>query len=119
MGDQVTAVLISGRSEQEGLATLLEEAGYSVLQTHGEVDAVRKVLEEPDVVIFAGRNAQIDGYDLLPLVRSLTDAPIVAIGPDDEATVVDALSWGSDTYVRDDDVSGKLIPRIVALLRRR
>ena len=119
MGDQLTAVLIDGRSGQDDLATFLKQAGYAPLQTHGEADAVRKVLEGHDVVIFAGRNAQIDRYDLLPLVRSLTDAPIIAIGSDDEATVVEALSRGSDTYVRDPDVRLELIPRIVALLRRR
>jgi two-component system KDP operon response regulator KdpE len=75
--------------------------------------------DRPDLVILDLGLPDVDGTDLLRMVRSVSQVPIVvATARDDEASVVDALSQGADDYVIKPFGPAQLEARIRAVLRR-
>lgn len=62
--------------------------------------AVQLVLEsEPSVVILINPVPDLDGIEILPLMRRLTLARIISVEPEDETSVVKALIQGADVCV--------------------
>ena len=73
----------------------------------------------PDVVILDLGLPDIDGRDLLRMLRSVSDVPvIVATARDDEAEIVRVLDAGADDYVVKPFSSEQIDARIRAVLRR-
>jgi DNA-binding response OmpR family regulator len=87
-----------------------------VLESTEEVTSALDL--SPLVIIVGGRAVSIEGTDLLPFLRSLTDCPIVAIGIGEEMAMVKAMLDGADVCLGRPLNVRILIAHIRALLRR-
>jgi DNA-binding response OmpR family regulator len=75
--------------------------------------------DRPDLVILDLGLPDMDGRDLLRMLRSVSDVPvIVATARDEETDVVAALDSGADDYLVKPFSVGQLAARVRAVLRR-
>ena len=82
--------------------------------------ALRAVVDTPpDIVVLDLGLPDVDGADLLRMIRAVSDVPVmVATARDDEADVVRLLDAGADEYVVKPFSGAELEARVRALLRR-
>ena len=74
---------------------------------------------EPDVVVLDLGLPDIDGEVLLPMLRAISDVPVVvATVRDDEADIIRLLDAGADDYVTKPFSGEHLDARVRAVLRR-
>ena len=77
------------------------------------------VEQKPDVVLLDLGLPDVDGADVLSMLRAVSDVPvIVATARDDEAEMVRVLDIGADDYVIKPFTAAQLNARIRAVLRR-
>jgi DNA-binding response OmpR family regulator len=77
------------------------------------------VAQKPDVVLLDLGLPDIDGADVLSMLRSVSGVPtIIATARDDEAEMVRLLDLGADDYVIKPFTAAQLTARIRAVLRR-
>jgi DNA-binding response OmpR family regulator len=105
---------------RETLARALTDAGHAVRTEARGTDALSAVVDwQPDVVVLDLGLPDLDGTDVLRMLRGVSDAPvIVATARDDEAEVVRVLDAGADDYVVKPYAAAQLDARIRAVLRR-
>lgn len=105
---------------REELATALTESGHAVRTEGRGTDALAAVVDwSPDVVVLDLGLPDIDGRDVLRMLRGVSSAPvIVATARDDEAEVVRLLDAGADDYMVKPYSAAQLDARIRAVLRR-
>jgi DNA-binding response OmpR family regulator len=105
---------------REALATALTESGHAVRTEGRGTDALGAVVEwNPDVVVLDLGLPDIDGGDVLRMLRGVSTVPvIVATARDDDAEVVRLLDAGADDYVVKPYSASQLDARIRAVLRR-
>lgn len=120
--DVVAAVLVIEDDQRirERLANALTDAGHAVRTEHRGADALAAVVQwQPDVVILDLGLPDMDGADVLRMLRSVSDVPvIVATARDDEAGVVELLDAGADDYLIKPFSASQLEARLRAILRR-
>jgi DNA-binding response OmpR family regulator len=105
---------------RELAARALASAGH-VVETEGTAMAAltRIVDTVPDVVVLDLGLPDVDGADLLRMIRAVSQVPvIVATARDDEREIVRLLDAGADEYVVKPYSGPELEARIRALLRR-
>ncbi len=105
---------------RRALIRSLSERGH-VVGSHGAgMPALQHVLgDRPDVVLLDLGLPDVDGYELLRMLRSISDVPVVvATARDEEADIVRALDCGADDYVVKPFGAAQLDARIRAVLRR-
>ncbi len=106
------------------LAHALTDAGHAVLPVGTALAAVREVTtrpphERPDLVILDLGLPDLDGSDVLRMVRAVCDIPvIVATARRSEADMIRLLHAGADDYVTKPFTAAHLAARIAAVLRR-
>src|SRR3954451_12593018 len=77
------------------------------------------VEERPDLVVLDLGLPDLDGAELLRMLRAVSAVPvIVATARDDDGSIVSALDAGADDYVLKPFQAGQLEARIRAVLRR-
>ncbi len=105
---------------REGLAQALANAGHAVRTDSRGTDALHTVVTwQPDVVVLDLGLPDLDGADVLAMMRGVTSVPvIVATARDDEEEVVRLLDAGADDYVVKPYSAAQLLARIRAVLRR-
>ena len=105
---------------RETVARSLAESGHAVRTEARGADALGVVVDwRPDVVVLDLGLPDIDGTDVLRMVRSVSSVPvIVATARDDEGEVVRVLDAGADDYVVKPYSAAQLDARIRAVLRR-
>ncbi len=105
---------------RRALIRALTELGHAVASSALGMSALQQIINDrPDLVILDLGLPDIDGADLLRMIRSVSQVPIVvATARDDESGVVDALSHGADDYVIKPFGPAQLDARIRAVLRR-
>ncbi|MFZ6005878.1 MAG: response regulator transcription factor [Actinomycetota bacterium] len=105
---------------REVLATALTDSGHAVRTEAKGTDALGAVVDwKPDVVVLDLGLPDIDGTDVLRMLRGVSSVPvIVATARDDEAEVVRVLDAGADDYVVKPYSASQLDARIRAVLRR-
>ena len=83
-------------------------------------DALSVVVDwRPDVVVLDLGLPDLDGTDVLRMVRSVSTVPvIVATARDDDAEMVRVLDAGADDYIVKPYSAAQLDARIRAVLRR-
>jgi DNA-binding response OmpR family regulator len=105
---------------RETVARSLTDSGHAVRTEGRGAEALHVVVDwRPDVVVLDLGLPDIDGTDVLRMVRSVSSVPvIVATARDDEAEVVRVLDAGADDYVIKPYSAAQLDARIRAVLRR-
>ena len=102
------------------LTRSLHEQGHAVsTTTTGMAALTAAVAQKPDVVLLDLGLPDLDGSDVLSMLRAVSDVPvIVATARDDEAEIVRLLDLGADDYVIKPFTAAQINARIRAVLRR-
>jgi DNA-binding response OmpR family regulator len=102
------------------LTRSLREQGFVVSTVvQGMAALTTAVAAKPDVVLLDLGLPDIDGADVLSMLRAVSDVPvIVATARDDETEVVRLLDLGADDYVIKPFTASQISARVRAVLRR-
>ena len=102
------------------LTRALRELGHAVEAVGSGMPALTAAVEhKPDVVLLDLCLPDIDGADVLSMLRAVSDIPvIIATARDDETEMVRLLDLGADDYVIKPFTAAQLNARIKAVLRR-
>jgi DNA-binding response OmpR family regulator len=102
------------------LIRALRERGHVVSTAGTALAGLRQAVEDrPDLVVLDLGLPDLDGSELLRMLRAVSAVPvIVATARDDDGSVVQALDAGADDYVLKPFPAGQLDARIRAVLRR-
>jgi DNA-binding response OmpR family regulator len=105
---------------REALAGGLAGAGHAVrTEASGTAGLTAVVDWQPDVVVLDLGLPDLDGGDVLRMLRGVSSVPvIVATARDDESDIVRLLDAGADDYVVKPYSAAQLEARIRAVLRR-
>lgn len=98
----------------------LTAAGNAVaVATDGTSGLTLAVQEQPDVVLLDLGLPDLDGRQVLRMLRAVSRVPVIVItAQDDDRTIVEALDAGADDYLVKPFGSEQLAARIRAVLRR-
>jgi DNA-binding response OmpR family regulator len=98
----------------------LGEQGATVIPVATAVEAIKAVsTERPDAVILDLGLPDLDGADVLALIRASSDLPVVvATARDDEREIVRLLDAGADDYLIKPFSAAQVMARVRAVLRR-
>src|SRR6478736_8720167 len=102
------------------LTRSLRDQGHVVSSVGSGIPALSAAVEQkPDVVLLDLGLPDIDGADVLSMLRAVSDVPvIIATARDDETEMVRVLDIGADDYVIKPFTASQLNARIRAVLRR-
>ncbi len=102
------------------LLRALRERGHAVAASNTAMDGLQTALaERPDLVVLDLGLPDLDGKELLRMLRAVSRIPvIVATARDDETEIVKVLDAGADDYVVKPFTAAQLDARIRAVLRR-
>jgi two-component system KDP operon response regulator KdpE len=105
---------------RSALIRALRERGHAVSSAGTGLDGLRLAVDErPDLVVLDLGLPDLDGGELLRMLRAVSSVPvIVATARDDDESVVRALDAGADDYVIKPFPAAQLEARIRAVLRR-
>ena len=102
------------------LIRALRERGHAVESAGTAMTGLQQAVEgRPDLVVLDLGLPDLDGAELLRMLRAVSTVPvIVATARDDDGSIVSALDAGADDYVLKPFQAGQLEARIRAVLRR-
>ena len=102
------------------LIEALTAHGHQVHSASRGFEALREVTARPpDVVVLDLGLPDLDGTDVLRMLRGISRVPVVvATARDDDAEVIKLLNAGADDYVVKPFSGGQLAARLGAVLRR-
>jgi two-component system KDP operon response regulator KdpE len=102
------------------LVRALRERGHAVAAAHTAMTGLQTTLDErPDLVVLDLGLPDLDGLELLRMLRGVSAVPvIIATARDDDAEIVRGLDAGADDYVVKPFTAAQLDARIRAVLRR-
>ncbi len=102
------------------LIRALRDRGHAVSSAGTALSGLRQAVDErPDLVVLDLGLPDLDGSELLRMLRAVSAVPvIVATARDDEGSIVQALDSGADDYVLKPFRAEQLEARIRAVLRR-
>ena len=105
---------------RRGLARGLTEQGATVSTVGSAVEAIKALAtERPDAVLLDLGLPDLDGADVLALIRAQSDLPVViATARDDDREVVRLLDAGADDYLVKPFSAAQAMARVRAVLRR-
>src|SRR5262245_393814 len=102
------------------LVRALGDRGYSTSSAaDGMTGLQAAVKDRPDLVVLDLGLPDVDGYEVLRMLRAVSAVPvIVATAREEESDIVRALDSGADDYLVKPFGAGQLDARIRAVLRR-
>ncbi|GAA2091569.1 response regulator transcription factor [Actinomadura alba] len=102
------------------LVRALSEQGHAMSSAHTAMSGLRQAVEDrPDVVVLDLGLPDLDGREVLRMLRAVSRVPvIVATARDDEQEIIRVLDAGADDYVIKPFGAAQLDARIRAVLRR-
>ena len=102
------------------LTRALTERGHTVTWQPAGLPGLQAVIDDkPDVVLLDLGLPDVDGLQVLPMLRSVSDVPVIIVtAREDDADVVRALDSGADDFVVKPFGADHLDARIRAVLRR-
>jgi two-component system KDP operon response regulator KdpE len=105
---------------RSALIRALRDRGHAVTSAATALEGLRQAVEDrPDLVVLDLGLPDLDGRELLRMLRAVSQVPVVvATARDDDDSVVQALDAGADDYVLKPFQAGQLEARIRAVLRR-
>jgi DNA-binding response OmpR family regulator len=94
--------------------------GYGVTSEGTGLEGLRTLsANPPDALVLDLGLPDLDGLDLLKMIRAVSDLPVLVLtARDDEATILTAFAGGADDYVVKPISGPQLSARMAALLRR-
>ncbi len=98
----------------------LADAGHTVRAEPSAMAALQGIVDHrPDIVILDLGLPDLDGGDLLRMIRAVSNVPVmIATARDDDSEIVRLLDAGADEYVVKPFSGAELGARVRALLRR-
>ena len=117
----VIALIEDDLGIREAVARVLSERGHVVRSAAKGMTGLQEVIDDrPDLVILDLGLPDVDGREVLKMLRAVSDVPvIVATARDDDAEIVATLDAGADDYVVKPFSADHLEARVRAVLRRR
>ena len=105
---------------RDALARALRAQGVVVAAVARGAEALGRLNEfSPDAVVLDLGLPDLDGADVLAMIRSLSDVPVlIATARDEESHVVRLLDAGADDYIVKPYSSAQVLARVRAVLRR-
>jgi DNA-binding response OmpR family regulator len=102
------------------LVQSLTARGHTVAEASSGLPALQSIVDDPpDVVLLDLGLPDIDGGDLLKMLRAVSDVPlIVGTARDEEGEIIRLLDAGADDYIVKPFSAEQVDARIRALLRR-
>jgi DNA-binding response OmpR family regulator len=102
------------------LTRALRDLGHGVASVGSGMPALSQAVEQkPDVVLLDLGLPDVDGSDVLSMLRAVSEVPvIVATARDEESEMVRLLDLGADDYVVKPFTAAQVNARIRAVLRR-
>ncbi|MFE6128521.1 response regulator transcription factor [Streptomyces sp. NPDC056437] len=102
------------------LTEVLSAHGYAIKTAHQGFEALREITQgRPDIVVLDLGLPDLDGLDVLRMIRGISRVPVlVATARDDDREVIRLLNAGADDYMVKPFSGGQLAARIAAVLRR-
>ena len=119
-GGQRVVVIDDERSIREMLEIGLTQAGYQVRTAIDGPDGLTAIRDwNPDCIVLDIMMPKIDGLSLIPLLRRLTEVPIIMLtARGDVRDRIDGLKAGADDYLAKPFDLDELAARIDTALRR-
>lgn len=114
-------LLIEGNAPaRQALVELLERAGIGTVSAADGQEALQRFYRErPRAVLLSLELSEPSGWDVLAMIRELSDVPLLVLAGDDtRAEMVRALRAGADDFVSKPFSPSELLARVEALLRR-
>lgn len=105
---------------RSAVARTLEARGHAVRSASAGLPGLQQVVDEPpDVVVLDLGLPDVDGREVLKMIRAVSDVPVVvATARDDDAEIIETLDSGADDYVVKPFSAEHLDARLRAVLRR-
>jgi DNA-binding response OmpR family regulator len=105
---------------RELMARVLAEKGYEVEGAGTALDGLQRIVgSSPDVVVLDMGLPDLDGAELLKMIRAVTDVPVVvATARSEDRDVIRTLDAGADDYLVKPFSVEQLEARVRAVLRR-
>jgi DNA-binding response OmpR family regulator len=105
---------------RSALLRALTERGHAASSAPDGMSGLQAAVRDgPDLVVLDLGLPDVDGYEVLRMLRAVSAVPvIVATARDDEAEIVRALDAGADDYLVKPFSAAQLDARIRAVLRR-
>ena len=105
---------------RRSLATALVERGYEVFPAATGLAGLQGLIDDkPDAVVLDLGLPDVDGFELIKMIRAVSRVPIIAAtARDDEGEIVRTLNAGADDYVVKPFSADQLDARLQAVLRR-
>lgn len=102
------------------LLRALRERGHAVAAASTAMEGLRDALDDrPDLVVLDLGLPDLDGRELLRMLRAVSSVPvIVATARDDDTEIVRMLDAGADDYLVKPFTAAQLDARVRAVLRR-
>ncbi|GAB3589721.1 response regulator transcription factor [Angustibacter peucedani] len=103
-----------------GLVRGLRERGHGVASADGGMAGLQAAVDDrPDLVLLDLGLPDLDGLQVLAMLRAVSDVPVVVVtARDDDTSVVRALDAGADDYVAKPFGIDQVEARVRAVLRR-
>jgi len=105
---------------REALGRMLSDRGHAVRSASTGMAGLQQVIDDPpDLVVLDLGLPDIDGAEVLKMIRAVSSVPIiVATARDDDEDMVAALDAGADDYIVKPYSAEQLDARMRAVLRR-
>jgi DNA-binding response OmpR family regulator len=105
---------------RQSLTRALTDRGHDVRAAATGLAGLSSIVDDPpDAVILDLGLPDIDGYEIVKMVRAVSEVPILAAtARDDDASIVRTLDAGADDYIIKPFSAEQLEARVRAVLRR-
>jgi DNA-binding response OmpR family regulator len=105
---------------RQSVSRLLAEAGHDVVTTGTGMAGLEEVVARaPDLVLLDLGLPDVDGSELLKMIRAVSAVPVIVItARGDDEVVVSTLDAGADDYLVKPFTANQLGARVRAILRR-
>ncbi len=98
----------------------LEQDGFEVIEAFNGSEALNRLRDSlPDLILLDVMMPDIDGFDVLRMMREISQVPIIMLtAKGEEDDKVKGLELGADDYVTKPFSPRELVSRVKAVLRR-